>query len=61
MILRIVILLTLVCLASCTETKKKSEDPPWAEALNAKYFGHIRGKRIVSTESKLQTVLTVKE
>ncbi|KAJ7386272.1 hypothetical protein OS493_010676, partial [Desmophyllum pertusum] len=46
MFLRLVIFFSVVCLASCSETKKKSQDPPaLLKALNAKYFGHIRGKR----------------
>jgi len=50
MFLRLVICFFLVCVASC-ETEKKSEDPPLSEALNAKYFGHFRGKRTVSDSS----------
>lgn len=48
MFLRLCILLfLLVCLARCATLQKKSENPPLLEALNAKYFGHIRGKRMV--------------
>ena len=50
MLLRLVILFSVVCLASC-ETNTNSEDPPLLEALNAKYFGHIRGKRMVSLKT----------
>lgn len=54
MFLRPVIFFSVVCLACC-ETKKNSEDPPLLEALNAKYFGHIRGKRTVSLKTEQQT------
>ena len=48
MFLRLVVVFFFtVYLASC-ETEKKSQGPPLLEALNAKYFGHIRGKRTVS-------------
>ena len=48
MFLRLAVLFCVVCLAS-SETEKKSEDPPGLlQALNSKYFGHIRGKRTVS-------------
>ena len=53
MFFRLVILFSVVCLASC-ETKKNSEDPPLLQALNAKYFGHIRGKRTVSLNTEQQ-------
>ena len=43
----VVVFFFTVYLASC-ETEKKSQGPPLLEALNAKYFGHIRGKRTVS-------------
>lgn len=49
MFLRLAVLFCVVCLAS-SEKEKNSEDPPGLlQALNSKYFGHIRGKRTVST------------
>lgn len=45
MFLRLAVLFCVVCLAS-SEKEKNSEDPPGLlQALNSKYFGHIRGKR----------------
>ena len=52
MFLRLVVVFFFtVYLASC-ETEKKSQGPPLLEALNAKYFGHIRGRRTVSEFNK---------
>ncbi|PFX29554.1 hypothetical protein AWC38_SpisGene5680 [Stylophora pistillata] len=51
MFLRLAVLFCVVCLAS-SETEKKSEDPPGLlQALNSKYFGHIRGKRTDKDDS----------
>ena len=55
MFLRLVIVFSVVCLANCETEKNSEEDPPLLQALNAKYFGHFRGKRMVSVKTDRQT------